>query len=171
MSRLNPDKAMAALMPLPIEIAPGVEVRPVTLGMWAALERIKSPLVTGEEPKDTLELIPSLYLLTHDPRIVLNGGLLEAAMAWADTLPVTAMDAIQRACNKHIDAALAVIPQKKTTDRAGIQTDSSPVSSTSPRQGTGGVFPKSSGTCRCRRSTSLKGKSGLTRTKSSRSVR
>ena len=87
MARENPRKALAALLPLPLscgdyEGAP--VVRPMTLGMWAALERIGSPLVTGEEPKDVMDLIPSLYLITHDPREVFAGNVLDAAMRWAE---------------------------------------------------------------------------------------
>ena len=87
MGKGNPRKAMAALLPTPIGVGGGLAVRPMTLGMWAALERIGSPLVTGEVPKDALELLPSLYLLTHDPREVFRGNVLDLAMQWADTVP------------------------------------------------------------------------------------
>ena len=111
MSRTNPRKAMAALLPLPLKTACGVTVRPMTLGMYAALERIGSSLVTGEEAKDTLELIPSLYLLTHDPREVFRGNVLELAMAWADTMPVSAIEEIREACNRQMTALTNVIPE------------------------------------------------------------
>ena len=117
MSRSNPRKAVAALLPLPIDCGGGAVVRPMTLGMWAALERIKSPLVTGKAPEDALELLPSLYLLTHDPREVLRGDLLEASVAWADALPVSALAAIRQACDRQCAAVFDVVPeaQKKTT--------------------------------------------------------
>ena len=35
MSKSNPRKAMAALLPLPIGCGTGVTVKPMTLGMWA----------------------------------------------------------------------------------------------------------------------------------------
>lgn len=111
MSRGNPEKAIAALIPSPLEAVPGVVVRPMTLGMWAALERIGSPLVTGEEPKDALELIPSLYLLTHDPREVFRGNVVDLSMQWADTVPVATMDAIRRACYRQMNAAFDVMPE------------------------------------------------------------
>ncbi len=92
---------MAALLPLPMEAGPdGLTVRPMTLGMWAALERIGSPLVTGKAAKDSLELIPSLYLLTHDPRAVLCGDFLGKAMQWADTVPVSVMASVRAACDR-----------------------------------------------------------------------
>ena len=124
MARENPRKALAALLPLPLscgdyEGAP--VVRPMTLGMWAALERIGSPLVTCEEPKDVMDLMPSLYLITHDPREVFAGNVLDAAMRWADTLPVGALDMIREAAYRQMNAAFDVIPEegeskKKKTD-------------------------------------------------------
>ena len=111
MSRTNPRKAMAALLPLPLKTACGVTVKPMTLGMYAALERIGSSLITGEEAKDTLELIPSLYLLTHDPREVFRGNVLELAMEWADTMPVSAVEEIKAACLRQVGAMTDVIPQ------------------------------------------------------------
>ena len=107
---------MAALLPLAVECPCGAVVRPMTLGMWAALERIVSPLITGEEPKDALELVPSLYLLTHDPREVLKGGFFDDAVAWADTLPVTALDEIRQACYRQMGAMGDVLPEVKKKD-------------------------------------------------------
>ena len=67
---------MAAVLPLPIG-----EVKPMTLAMYAALERIKSPLITGEDAKDALELLPSLYLLTHGAQEIFKANLLDLALA------------------------------------------------------------------------------------------
>ena len=122
MSRGNPQKAMAALLPLTVRVeceGGSYEVRPMTLGMWAALERIHSPIVTGIEPKDTLEIIPSLYLLTHDPREVFRGNILELSMEWADRQPVGAVAAIKAAGDSQMAAVTDVIPeatQKKESD-------------------------------------------------------
>lgn len=114
MSKGNPKKAVAALLPLPIKAGKDVVVKPMTLGMWAALERINSPLIiTPEEGHtvDTLELIPSLYLLTHDPIEVFRGNILELSMAWADTVPVKTMDLIREAAYRQMGAAFDVIPE------------------------------------------------------------
>ncbi len=98
---------MAALLP------PGQAViRPMTLGVYAALERIGSPLVTGKDAKDTLDLIPSLYLLTHDPREVFRGNILDLAMRWADTQPVETVAAIKEAAFAQIRAMLDVTPEQ-----------------------------------------------------------
>ena len=114
MSRQNPRKAVAAMLP------PGTaEIRPMTLGVYAALERIGSPLVTGEEPKDTLELLPSLYLLTHDPREVFRGNVLDLAMQWADTQPVEAMARIRDAAWRQMAAFFDVVPQAEKKKESG----------------------------------------------------
>lgn len=138
MSKANPEKALAALLPLPIQVSGGYSVRPMTLGMFAALERIKSPLVSSSaEVTDMLELIPSLYLLTHDPLVVFEGNLIAKAMAWADSVPPTIVREIQTAAYRQINAALDVVPEKKKRAPKDM-TDGSPRSSTSrPRRSTG----------------------------------
>lgn len=162
MSKANPKKAMEALIP------PGLQdIRPMTLGMYAALERIKSPLITGEDAKDTLELIPSLYLLTHDPIEVFRGNILELAMAWADTVPVETVERIRAAANAQIRAFLGVNPpqdeapksKKKTTDgsRSGLSGRHEP---------TTGATPKSCGESRSRRSRSSDARSSTPERKS-----
>ncbi len=159
MSKANPKKAMAALLPLPLKVSGGYTVRPMTLGMWAALERIGSPLVTGEEPKDALELIPSLYLLTHDPREVFRGNVVDLSMQWADTVPVATMDAIRRACYRQMNAAFDVMPEddSKKARRAGT-TAGFPRSSTGQPKRTTGASRKSCGPSRSPRSVSSGGR-------------
>ena len=106
MSRANPRKAIAALVPMTRHLRHGVVIRPMTLAMYAALERIKSPLVTGETPKDLMELVPSLYLITHDPRdLYRTPNLLDIAMTWADSLPVTVVEEIRRAAEESMREA------------------------------------------------------------------
>lgn len=124
MSKANPRKALAAILPLPIDCGNGLAVRPMTLGMWAALERIKSPMVTGEDARDTLDLIPTLYLVTHDPREVLRGDLFDAALAWSDSVGVDALGAIQKACARQINAIFDVVPELEKKKTAKPVTDS-----------------------------------------------
>ena len=161
---------MAALLPLAVKCPCGETVRPLTLGMYAALERIGSPLVTGAVPKDALELIPSLYLLTHDPREVLASGFFDAAMAWADSLPVTALGEIRDACYRQMDAMGDVLPEekKKTRRRATVGSRGS---STGPRRSTAGASGKSSGISPSARSRSSGGSPGSPKAKSSRSLK
>ena len=152
---------MAALLPLPIKCGKGdVVVKPMTLGMWAALERIGSPLVTDEEPKDSLELIPSLYLLTHDPREVFRGNVIDLAMQWADTVPVSTMHAIQRACYRQMNAAFDVIPEEDDEKKAksAATTAGLPRSHTGQPRPTTGATRKSCGPSRSPRSVSSGGR-------------
>ena len=158
MSRQNPRKAVAAMLP------PGTaEIRPMTLGVYAALERIGSPLVTGEEPKDALELIPSLYLLTHDPREVFLGNILDLAMQWADTQPVEALRRIHDAAMRQMAAFYDVIPQgeKKKSPRTTAGSRTTPTGRRGRTTGAGG---KSCGKCRQAPSRSSGGRAAATKT-------
>ena len=140
MSKANPKKAMAALLP------PGQAViRPMTLGVYAALERIGSPLVTGKDAKDTLDLIPSLYLLTHDPREVFRSNILDLAMRWADTQPVETVAAIKEAAFSQIRAMLDVSPEQDPDEPKKKTTAGSPSGPTGLRAATGGRSAKSCG--------------------------
>lgn len=120
----NPPAALAALVPDPIPVAgTGEVVRPFTLGLYAVLDRIHSPLLYGRpETTDVLELLPSLYLATHGPEDWHGPRLLERATEWADNLPPSALPALRDACAAQVSAMLDVTPQcgKKKDDR---QTD------------------------------------------------
>ena len=142
MSKGNPKKAVAAILPTPVGA-----VQPMTLAMYAALERIESPLVTGAEPKDTAELLPSLYLLTHGAQEIFSGNLVALAFEWADTVPVSAMAEIREACQRQMRVVMDVMPKKKKkTPRA--TTAGSPRPSTSSRRPTAGASERSSGKSR-----------------------
>lgn len=165
MSKANPRKAMAAMIP-PAQTV----IRPMTLGMYAALERIGSPLVTGVDAKDALELLPSLYLLTHDPREVFRGNILDLALQWADTVPVSAMAEIRAACEAQLGAVMDVIPEvdpKKAPSAA--TTGGLPRSSTTSPADTTGPSGRSSGKSPSPRSPSSAARKASERTRSSRS--
>lgn len=159
MSRANPRKAVAALVP------PGqAAIRPMTLGMYAALERIGSPLVTDVPPKDTLELIPSLYLLTHDPREVFRGNVLDLAIQWADTQPVGAVEAIRAAAEAQMAALCDVIPEEAQKKTGAGTTGGSRRSATGRPAPTTGGGARSCGRSPRARSRSSGARSGATRT-------
>ncbi|MBR1836277.1 MAG: hypothetical protein IJ783_03230 [Kiritimatiellae bacterium] len=150
MSALNPEKALRALLPRPISIE-GTDlcVRPLSLAAFALLDAIGSPLVRepGTAPDTPMALIPSLYVLTHDPLEVLDGmadaNLLRTALKWADALPPDAMAKVERAARAQIAAVLAVAPQGKKA--AGTRTtDGSRRSPTSRQAPTAGRSPTSS---------------------------
>ena len=158
---------MAAMIPPAQTI-----IRPMTLGMYAALERIASPLVTGVEAKDALELLPSLYLLTHDPREVFRGNILDLAMQWADTVPVSTMAEIRAACEAQLGAVRDVIPEvDPKKDRSAATTDGLPRSSTTSPAGTTGPSARSSGKSLSPRSPSSDARKASARTRSSRSAK
>ena len=167
MAGRNPAKAVAAALPLPLS-GDGWQVRPMTLGMWAALERIGSPLVTGRTPEDALELLPSLYLLTHDPREALGPGLAEKALEWADTVPVTALASIRRAFDLQIRAVADVVPEDDGTPKKK-RTAPSPASSGSAAPSTGGATASACGASRSPSSRCSPGARGSRRGGSSRS--
>ena len=145
MSKGNPKKAIAAILPTPIG-----DVKPMTLAMYAALERIGSPLVTGVEPKDAAELLPSLYLLTHGAQEIFRGNLVALAFAWADTVPVSTINSVRAACEAQMKVVMDVMPEaQKKTPRE--MTAGSPRPSTSPRRPTAGATKRSSGKSHSRR--------------------
>lgn len=143
----NPKKAIAALMPPAIDCGEGASVHPMTLAMWAALERIESPLITGKPAKDTMDLLPSLYLLTHGAAEILSGNLLAKAYEWADTVSPLVMERIRRACAEQITVVTDVIPEG---GKKKLQTVGSPRSSTTSRPPTTGRSKQSSGKPRSR---------------------
>lgn len=152
MSKANPIKAMRALVPAPIVTACGCEVKPLTLGMYAVLERISSPLL-GEVPVDgTLSLLPSLYVLTHDPSDALAPRLFERSVEWADTLPPAALLEIRDAADRQIRAMLDVVPEPKDGKKK-LTAGSRPSPSGAPRP-TAGDGTRSSGKPRRRPSRS-----------------
>ena len=150
MSKGNPRKAVASILPTPIETPEKLEVKPMTLAMYAALERIESPLVTGVEAKDTAALLPSLYLLTHGAQEIFRGNLVALAFAWADTVPVSTINSVRAACEAQMKVVMDVMPEAQKKTPRGT-TDGSQRPSTSPRKPTAGATAKSSGMSRSRR--------------------
>ena len=77
MSKTNPRKAVAAFLPAPIPIPGTAEaVQPFSLATYGILEKIGSPLVMPVQgPVTALDLIPSLYVVTHDAAEVLAGDI------------------------------------------------------------------------------------------------
>lgn len=141
MSKGNPKKAIAALMPGAIRTPEGLVVRPMTLAMYAALERIDSPLVTGKEPKDAAELLPSLYLLCEGADKIFAGNLVALSFEWADQLPLSALQHVREACDRQMRTVMDVMPeaQKKTPK---VTTAGSPRPSTKQPKPTAGPTAK-----------------------------
>lgn len=148
----NPKKAIAALIPAPITTATGQVVRPLSLGVYALLERIDSPMLLPADapPGDMLDLIPSLYILTHDAYEVYQtiGDIDRLAMEWATTLPASVIEEIESAASRQISAMLDVISDEGSNKKkADTTAGSSPSCNGQPRH-TAGTLSTSCGKCR-----------------------
>lgn len=128
MSIANPKKAIAALLPSPIKCGvDGVEVLPLSLGHYAILEKIDSPLLWDNEKLSTrqfstLDLIPSLFIVTHKVTDVLTDfdNLLDISLSWAEALPPHTAGLIRDAVNQQIKNLLDVMPEPEAKKKAVI---------------------------------------------------
>lgn len=141
MSKTNPRKAVAALLPAPIPIPGTAEaVQPFSLATYGILEKIGSPLVVpAQGPVTALDLIPSLYVVTHDAVDVLAGDIAADSVAWAKTLPPTALILMEQAARRQIGVFIDVLPEsdvkKNAKGTAGLP--SSPDGPAKPTAGHG----------------------------------
>ena len=106
---LNPRKALSAALPPAIDVCGGAySVKPITLGAFALLERYRSPMLfPRDKPAETLDLLPSLYILTHDAADCLSGNILDKAVEWADAVGVDAIGEIREAAARQLAAIAA----------------------------------------------------------------
>lgn len=139
MSKSNPRKAVAAFLPAPIPIpGTGETVQPFSLATYGILEKIGSPLVMPAQGSVTaLDLIPSLYVVTHDAEEVLAGDIAADSVAWAKTLPPPALLPIEEAARRQIGAVIDVLPES-AKKKAGRATAGSPNSPDGPARPTAG---------------------------------
>ena len=157
MSAANPRKGISALLPRTIEVGGGYAVRPLSLGMYAILERIKSPMLDSGAHPDALELVPTLFALTHDPLESLSGNLFEKSVAWADEVDPKMLVRIRDAAAKQIAAMTDVIPEADPKKKE-VTTDGSSATPSSRPRPTAGDMRKSCGGPRRRRSPSSGGR-------------
>lgn len=66
MATENPKSAIDAILEDDKELESGVRIYPITLGRYALLELVKSPLIDKETPFSTSTLIPTFYIMTRD---------------------------------------------------------------------------------------------------------
>lgn len=124
MSTGNPHKAVLAIMPDPITTPHGVVVLPLSLATFSILERMRSPILTGQKG-DVLAMLPSLYVLCHPAQEVhAHLAELEArAIAWAEAYPPAAIAPIEVAAREQVTRMLDVIAEegdgKKKATTAG----------------------------------------------------
>lgn len=110
MSAANPKKAVAALLPAAIDCGDGVRVKPVTLAVYALLESINSPFLDGRKA-GTLELLPSLFIVTHEPGECLGEDIAAKVLQWSDTLDAGALQRINNALAEQVRRILDVARQ------------------------------------------------------------
>ena len=139
MSATNPRKAVAAFLPAPIPIpGTGEAVQPFSLATYGILEKIGSPLVMPVEgPVTALDLIPSLYVVTHDAAEVLAGDIAADSVAWAKTLPPTVLLPMEQVARRQIGVLIDVLPEA-AKKKAGKATAGSPNSPDGPAKPTAG---------------------------------
>ncbi len=153
MSKLNPEKALRALLPraIPVE-GTNEEVRPLSLATFAVLDEIASPMLRGgAEAATPLSLLPTLYVLCRGAVAALeSANLLRDATAWAEALPPSALGAIRAAAQRQLAAFADVVPtaQKKTAAANPATTAGSSPSPSSPPSATAGRGAPSSTSCR-----------------------
>ena len=115
----NPAAALAALLPQPVPVeGTGEVVRPFSLALYAALDRIHSPLLYGGAV-DVLALVPSLFIACRGVGVAFAPHLLERSMEWADALPPSSLPALEKAVKAQIDALMDVTPESKKNGGAG----------------------------------------------------
>lgn len=91
---------------------------PLSLGHYALLEKIDSPLLwtreqIAERTCDALQLIPSLYIVTRNVRDTLADfdELLNVSLVWAESLKPDMLGKIRNAVAEQISRMLEVIPE------------------------------------------------------------
>lgn len=132
MSKSNPTKAIRALLPQAIQCSGGVEVLPLSLAHYALLESVDSPFLWDperckSEAVDGVKMLSSLYIVTHDSKIVHRNMdvLEELAISWASELPVSVSDELKNAVLRQFANLIDVLPEtsegkKKVVTMAGL---------------------------------------------------
>lgn len=66
MATENPKSAIDAILEDDKELKSGLRIFPITLGRYALLELVKSPLIDRETKFSTITLIPTFYIMTRE---------------------------------------------------------------------------------------------------------
>lgn len=92
----NPTSAIDAILEDDKEIGNnGLRIYPLTLGRYALLELVKSPLINKETEFSTLTLIPTFYIMTREVSELKGFNsrnieeLEQKSMEWAETQTIT----------------------------------------------------------------------------------
>lgn len=161
----NPDAALAALTEPAARRAGRHEVRSLTLGLHALLQRIGSPLVDPDAAGTMEEWAETLFVLTRpgtESALLLAEGresFRMAALEWADGVTEAEAAGMIRAAAASVSGANAANPRPdggegedggegRNPDPTGAtRTAGSPTAPRAPANGTGGPSDTSSGRC------------------------
>lgn len=133
----NPTKAIDAILDSPRQVnSSGLMVHPLSIGRYALLEKIKSPLLTGaiddDKQTDTLkptDWLTTLYVMTQEQADLVSSfarGTLEMdAMTWADKLDLPSFRRIIEELYSRI-AELGYIAPDVQSDDDGHQKKTHP---------------------------------------------
>lgn len=86
----NPKSAVDAILEEDKKLKNGMRIFPITLGRYALLELVKSPLVDKDTQFSTMALIPTFYIMTREVSELKGFNsrnveeLEEKAMEWAE---------------------------------------------------------------------------------------
>lgn len=103
----------------------GRKLRPVSLGAWLVLERIKHPFVTaGAEEITPFDIVTALYVLSVPSSVAMAavkaGSFEEEAWKIADDSPLSDIDGAIDALKDHIEASFATaLPMRSPTGDGG----------------------------------------------------
>lgn len=112
MSEFNPKASINAIFPQEIDVGYGIKVLPLTLAHYALLEKINSYLITSDHVPDSIEVIQTFYICTHDAKEVFENfdTLPKISMEWANTLSPVLTHPLANAIRKQFDAVMDVVP-------------------------------------------------------------
>ena len=95
MATENPKSAIDAILEDDKELKSGLRIFPITLGRYALLELVKSPLIDRDTKFSTLSLIPTFYIMTREVSELRGYNsrnieqLEEDAMEWAESQTIS----------------------------------------------------------------------------------
>lgn len=124
---MNPKAAIEAAFPDDIKICEGLYVKPLSLAHYALLEKINSYLIIDDHEPDSLEVLKTYYICTHNSKDVFKvlPDLDTIALEWADGLPPVITHAISEAITKQIQAMMKVVPEMDDGKKKVVQETAS----------------------------------------------
>ena len=138
----TPSTVVDAFAPDPLDIA-GIELKPIRMRTWLALEKIDSPFIHGTGGEITTEdLLRALYVITQpaaEVRAAIRGldvALSEAVDTFAESIPIAALPQITAKLAEHLAAEFS--PRADMVrEEEGSGTGPKPIASSAMAPGAG----------------------------------